>query len=269
MDCQLRAVVVRAVDPVVALGVEPAGVARRHGRPCGRTGRTRGTGRARSGPRCPCCSAPTSHRRRRWCRPRRCSWPPACGRGPAGRAGSCGWRRRRSPRPTAAGAGGPTGHAPARTTSRRRRCATARAARCRPRRRRRSCGSAVICQMRASAAPVSSGKVIAAPSGRSCQVAPRSSECITVGPQCSDRNPAEQPDPARRRGTKPRLGTSRMRNCGPSTDQSCRSSLRASHSPLRVPTATTVLVMAGVWPQAPTVRNDVDGKWSGAALSLR
>ena len=117
MDCQLRAVVVRAVDPVVALEVEPDGVPRRHGRPCGRTGRTRGTGRARSGPRCPCCWAPTSRRRRWWCRPRRCSWPRACGRGPAGRAGPCGWRRRRSPRPTAAGAGGPRARAPARTTS--------------------------------------------------------------------------------------------------------------------------------------------------------
>ena len=40
---------------------------------------------------------------------------------------TCGWRRRRTPRPTAAGAGGPTARAPARTSRRRRRCATGRA----------------------------------------------------------------------------------------------------------------------------------------------
>ena len=158
---------------------------------------------------------------------------------PSPHRGRCGWSQ--SPRtssndvPPSALRHSACGSVPAQTTS-------------------RSCGSAVICQMRASAAPVSSGKLIAAPSGRSCQVAPRSSECITVGPQCSDRTPASSRTPPSR-GTKPRLGTSRMRNCGPSTDQCCRSSLRASHSPLRVPTATTVLPMAGVWPQAPTPRN--------------
>src|SRR3954447_26148896 len=101
----------------------------------------------------------------------------------------------------------------------------------------RSAVSGRSCHTRASAAPASSGKRIA-PCSVSCQAAPRSSDHMTVGPQWPYWMPA------RIRGSGPRVSTetaatSCASRCGPSSDQLRRSSsLRASHSPLRVPMAS-------------------------------
>jgi hypothetical protein len=95
--------------------------------------------------------------------------------------------------------------------------------------------------MRSTAAPVSAGNRMA-PSAGSSQVAPRSSERTTVGPKCSDRIPTiSLARPAR--VSMPMLGTSVIRKCGCDSDQLRRSSLVASHSPLRVPIASSVVVM--------------------------
>ena len=100
------------------------------------------------------------------------------------RGGSCGGRGRRRPAPTAAGARGPTAPRRAGTTRRRPRCGTARPAP--PRRRRpaaRASPAGWSCHTRATAAPARSGNLRVSGSG-STQVAPRSSDRYTDGPQC-------------------------------------------------------------------------------------
>ena len=156
MSCPGLAVVVGAVDAAVVLQEEPLGSRRVPGRPCARTGRTRGTA-APSGQelrpdalvaRLPRRAAVgRSGRRRRW--RSRASTDVRVGRGAAG---SCGRPGRRSRRPTPGGAGGPRaprssanvsprsvdrqtapGSVPAYTTPSRRRRARAAAARPAPR----------------------------------------------------------------------------------------------------------------------------------------
>ena len=111
--------------------------------------------------------------------------PLRVGRGAGAACGSPGRRRRA---PTAAGAGGPRGHGPARTS--------------RPRSVERhsadgsvpayttpgSAGDGASDQIASTDVPVSSGNA-SDPDGGVSQVAPRSSECMTCGPMCQCRLP--------------------------------------------------------------------------------
>src|SRR4051794_1795077 len=105
----------------------------------------------------------------------------------------------------------------------------------------RSAVSGRSCQTRASAASSPSGKRIA-PGSVSCQVAPRSSDHMTVGPQWPYWMPARMRGSGLRVSTET-AATSCASRCGPSRDQVRRSSsLRASHSPLRVPMANRSVI---------------------------
>src|SRR3954454_14383549 len=143
--------------------------------------------------------------------------PPGC------QVGRCGWscspRTRSNERPPSVLRHSECGSQPAQTTP------------------GRSAEAGRSCHTPANAAPVSSGNRIA-PWSVSCPVVPRSSDHMTVGPQWPYWMPAST------RGTAGRVSmetaaTSCASRCGPSTIQVRRpSSLRASHSPLRVPMAS-------------------------------
>src|SRR4051794_20529942 len=95
-------------------------------------------------------------------------------------------------------------------------------------------------QIASTVAPASAGKATP-PVGEACQLLPRSSEKRTCGPICQCRLDIS------RRGVAERLsmataGTAPITSSGPDTSHDSRSSLRANHSPLRVPIINKVLL---------------------------